>query len=256
LGWRILNVMRGPLASSRFRRRSAWVLVCAAVAGTVAFVGIHYSNTGHTVPQRFTAEKPRLVAQTPKADVFTAAERRQVRAVAARFVESAVFRKNVADSFAITSSGLRQGASRSEWATGTIPIVPYPAKAVESVRWRVSYSYAAEIGLEVAFFPKPASGVERQVFDIALQNHGSAAAPRWLVSYWAPSGGVQLSRADPRTPAVQTAPPKPALGAVWLVVPIGIIVGGFVGVIVFLAVRGRIRHARAVRLYRSTSSPS
>jgi hypothetical protein len=97
------------------------------------------------------------------------------------------------------------------------------------------------------------------MFDISLQNHGSAAKPRWLVSYWAPQGGLQISRADPRAPEVDTAPPKPALGAVWLFVPIGLIVGGLVGVVVFLVVRGRVRHTRAVRaakLYRSSSSPS
>jgi uncharacterized SAM-binding protein YcdF (DUF218 family) len=248
--------MRRVLASSRFRRRSAWLAVCLAVAGTVAFVGIHFSNTGHSVPQRFTAQKPKLVAKSPKADVFTNAERRQVRAVAVRFIESAVYRKNVPDSFAITTSGLRQGESRAEWATGTIPVVPYPAQAVDTVRWRVNYSYADEVGLKVAFYPKPASGADRQVFDIALQNHGSAAAPHWLVSYWAPSGGVQLSRADPRAPSIDTTPPKPPLGAIWLLVPVGIIVGGLVGVVAFLVVRGRIRHARATRLYRSSSSPS
>jgi hypothetical protein len=243
------------VASSRFRRRSAWLAVCLAVAGTVAFVGIHFSNTGHSVPQHFTG-KPKLVAKSPKADVFTKAERQQVRAVAVRFIESAVFRKNVADSFAITTSGLRQGESRTEWASGTIPIVPYPAKAVETVRWRVNYSYADEVGLQVAFYPKPSSGVDRQVFDIALQNDRSAGVPHWLVSYWAPSGGVQLSRADPRVRSIDTTPPKAALGAIWLLVPIGIIVGGLVGVVTFVVVRGRIRHSRATRLYRSSSSPS
>lgn len=247
--------MRRLLASSRFRRRAAWLAVCLAVAGVVAFLGIQFSNTGHPVRQHFTAQKPQLVAKSPKTDVFTRAEQRQVRSVAVRFIRSAVFRKNVGDSFAITTSGLRQGESRAEWASGTIPIVPYPARAVETVRWRLNYSYADEVGLKVAFFPKPASGVDRQVFDIALQNHGTAAAPRWLVSYWAPSGGVQFSRADPRVRA-DTAPPKPALGAIWLLVPVGVIVGGLVGVVAFLAVRGRIRHARATRLYRSSSSPS
>ena len=130
--------MRRLLASSRFRRRSGWLAVCVAVAGAVAFVGIHYSNTGHREEQRFTAQKPQLVDESPKPDVFTAAEQKQVRAVAARFVETAVFRNHVADSFALTTSSLREGESRSEWATGTIPIVPFPKKAVDTVRWRLT----------------------------------------------------------------------------------------------------------------------
>jgi len=247
------------LRSSRFRRRAGWLTVCLAVAGGVAFVGIRFSNTGHPEKEVFQPGKPQLVPKTPKADAFTPAEQRQVRAVAVRFIESAVYREHVADSFALTTSGLHQGLSRADWAKGTIPVVPYPRNAVGNVRWRLDYSYVKEVGLKVAFYPKPRSRVDRQIFDITLQDKGKAGAPHWLVSYWAPEGGVQLAQADPRAPAVDTDPPKPPLGAVWLFVPIGLIVGGLVGVIVFVAVRGRVRHRRAVeaaRLYRSSSSPS
>jgi hypothetical protein len=247
------------LRSSRFRRRAGWLAICLAVAGGVAFVGIHFSNTGHAEKQVFQPGKPQLVPKSPKTDTFTPAEQRQVRAVAVRFIESAVYRNHVADSFALTTSELHQGLSRADWATGTIPVVPYPANAVDDVRWRVDYSYANEVGLKVAFYPKVRSGVDRQIFDITLQNKGKAGTPRWLVSYWAPEGGVQISRANPRAPSVDLKPPKPALGAVWLFVPVGVIVGGLVGVIAFLAIRGRVRHRRAVqaaRIYRSSSSPS
>jgi hypothetical protein len=101
--------------------------------------------------------------------------------------------------------------------------------------------------------------VDRQIFEITLQNHGKGGTPHWLVSYWAPVGGAQLSRGDPRAPAVDFEPPKPALGAVWLFVPVGLIVGGLVGVTALLVIRGRVRQRRAVaaaRLYRSSSSPS
>ena len=247
------------LRSSRFRRRAGWLAICLAVAGGVAFVGIHFSNTGHAEKQVFQPGKPQLVPKSPKTDTFTPAEQRQVRAVAVRFIESAVYRNHVADSFALTTSELHQGLSRADWATGTIPVVPYPANAVDDVRWRVDYSYANEVGLKVAFYPKARSGVDRQIFDITLQNKGKAGTPHWLVSYWAPEGGVQVSRANPRAPSVDLKPPKPALGAVWLFVPVGLIVGGLVGVIAFLAIRGRVRHRRAVqaaRIYRSSSSPS
>ncbi len=247
------------LRSSRFRRRAGRVAVCLAVAGGVAFVGLRFSNTGHPEKQVFERGKPQFVPANPKADVFTPAEQRQVRAVAVRFIQSAVYRKHVAASFALTTSELHQGLSRADWATGTIPVVPYPANAVDDVRWHLDYSYADEVGLKVAFYPKARSGVDRQIFDIALQNDGEGGRPHWLVSYWAPEGGVQLSRGDPRAPSVDLKPPKPALGAVWLFVPVGLIVGGLGGVIVVLVIRGRVRHRRAVRaarLYRSSSSPS
>lgn len=247
------------LRSSRFRRRAGWVATCLAVAGGVAFVGIRFSNTGHPEQETFQPGKPQLVPAAPKEDAFTPAEQRQVRAVAVKFIESAVYRRHVADSFALTTGGLHQGLSRAEWAKGTIPVVPYPADAVDSVRYRLDYSYAGEVGLKVAFYPKARSKVERQIFDITLRNTVRSGAAHWLVSYWAPEGGVQLSHGDPRAPSVDPAPPKPALGAVWLLAPFGVIVGGLVGVLAFLGIRGRIRHRRAVaaaRLYRSSSSPS
>jgi hypothetical protein len=231
--------------------------VCLAVAGIVAFLGIHFSNTGHKFSQTFEpGKKAQLVPKAPKARPFTRVEQKEVRAVAIRFIQSAVYRNHVERSWALTTSALRGGLSQSAWATGSIPVVPYPGKAVQTVRWRLNYSIADEVGMKVAFFPKPTSNVERQVFDITLQNRGTAGSPRWLVSYWAPSGGVQISQSDPRAPSVVATPPKPELGAVWLFVPVGIIVGGLVGIVVFLMVRARVRHVRAMKLYKSTTYPS
>ena len=184
-------------ASSRFRRRAGWVGALVAVAGGVALIVVLVGNTGQTVPQRFEAGKPQVVPPPPKPDVFTAAERREVRAVATRFVESAVYRRHVDDSWGITTADLHQGISRADWASGEIPVVPYSADAVAEVRWKLDYSYAKDVALKVAFYPKPGSGAARQIFEIELENHGTDATPNWLVSYWAPSGGPQLQNAQP-----------------------------------------------------------
>ena len=238
------------LASSRFRRRAVWVGALAAVAGGVALLVVFVGNTGHTVPQRFEAGKPQVVPPPPKPDVFTAAERRDVRAVATRFVESAVYRRHVDDSWGITTAQLHQGISRADWANGEIPVVPYSAEAVAEVRWRLDYSYAKDVALKVAFYPKPGSGAARQIFEIELENHGTDATPNWLVSYWAPSGGPQLQNAQPGGPkAPVVGVGRGQLGAVWLFAPVGLIVGGLVGVIVFVVVRARLRRMRADRLY-------
>ena len=245
------------LASSRFRRRAGWLGALIAVAGAAALLVVLVGNTGHAVPQRFEAGKPQVVPPRPKRDVFTAAERREVRAVAARFVESAVYRKHVDDSWAITTAHLHQGISRADWASGEIPIVPYSADAVAEVRWRLDYSYAKDVALKVAFYPKPGSGAARQIFEIELENHGTDATPNWLVSYWAPSGGPQLQSAQPGGPkAPVVGVGRGQLGAVWLFAPVGLIFGGLLGVIVVVVVRARLRRARADRLYTSRTSPS
>ena len=245
------------LASSRFRRRAGWVVALVAVAGGVALIVVFVGNTGHTVPQRFEAGKPQVVPPPPKPDVFTAAERREVRAVATRFVESAVYRRHVDDSWGITTADLHQGISRTDWASGEIPVVPYSADAVAEVRWKLDYSYAKDVALKVAFYPKPGSAAARQIFEIELENHGTDAIPNWLVSYWAPSGGPQIQSAQPGGPkAPVVGVGRGQLGAVWLFVPVGLIFGGLLGVIVFVVVRARLRRTRADRLYTSRTSPS
>jgi hypothetical protein len=248
--------MRGRFASHRFRRRAAWVATALAVAGVVAFLGIRFENTGHKIPQKFTNKPVQRVAPEPKADPFTPVERSAVRAVATRFIRSAVYRQNVDDSWGITTAQLHQGLTRSAWAKGSIPVVPYAGNAVAQVRWKLDFSYPNQVGLKVAFYPKPASGVDRQVFEIELENHGTDSTPNWLVSYWAPSGGPQLQNTGPGGPPISIGTPRGNLGAVWLIAPFGVIVGVLVGLVAFLVVRGRVRRVRAQRLYNSSSSPS
>ena len=173
------------------------------VLGAMTLLGIRFSNTGHKVASVYGQGPVQRVAPNPKADPFTPAERRQVRAVATRFIETAVYRRNIDDSWEITTSVLRQGMTRKAWAGGEIPVVPYPGDAVAEVRWRVNYSYARTIGLKVAIYPKAGADVDRQVFDIELQNMGTELRPRWLVSLWTPSGGPQLAAAAPGGPPVR-----------------------------------------------------
>ena len=248
--------MRRRFASSRFRRRTAWLGTALAVAAVVAFVAIRYGNTGHRFAQTFSSTPVQRVAPEPKADPFTPTERHDVTAVATRFIQAAVYRRRVDDSWKITTAKLHQGLSRTAWAKGQIPVVPYQGNAVAQVRWKLDFSYRDDVGLKVAFYPKPGSGVARQVFEIELENHGTDRTPNWLVSYWAPSGGPELQNAGAGGPPLSIGTSRSQLGAVWLFAPFGLILAGLVGLVVFLVVRGRLRRIRAERLYSSTSSPS
>ena len=172
-GRRILRAM-SRLASHRFRRRLAWLGALAVVAGGVRLLVVLLGNTGHKVPQR---SRP---ASRPARPAAAEAGPRSPRPSGAtcgpspsQFVETAVYRKNVDASWGMTTAELRQGLSRADWANGTIPVVPYSADAVQEVRWRLDYSYAKDVALKVAFYPKPVGGDERQVFDIELENHGT-----------------------------------------------------------------------------------
>ncbi len=244
--------MTALFASPRRRRRAAWLGSFLLAAGVLAFVGVRFSNTGQDVSAPFTSEPVQRTPPSPRTDPFTATERKQVRAVAVKFVSTAVFRKHVSDSWEITAPSLRQGFSRAAWASGSIPVVPYPGDAIEVVRWRTNYSYDRRIGLQVAFYPKPGADVSKQVFDIELRNVGTSARPRWLVSDWIPSGGPTIASAAPgpsRAPTPALTPLRSTVRPIWLLVPVVLIVGSLLGLLVWLAVRGRLRQSRANRAY-------
>ena len=184
------------LASSRFRRRAGWLGALVAVAGAVALVVVSSATPGIRFRERFEAGKPQVVPPAPEARRLHGGRAARVRAVAARFVESAVYRRHVDDS----------GRSRPPASTRASPArTGRAARSRSSLQRRgrrggaleLDYSYAKDVALKVAFYPKPGSGAARQIFEIELENHGTDATPNWLVSYWAPSGGPQLQDVQP-----------------------------------------------------------
>src|SRR5215210_694627 len=92
-------------------------VIVLAVGSVILLVSLlkEDSPTGALPPQ------PNLTpAQRRMADVDPAA-----RKVAGKFILTAVARKNIDDSWAITHPSLRAGFTRREWASGEIPIIPY-----------------------------------------------------------------------------------------------------------------------------------
>jgi hypothetical protein len=187
------------------------------------------------------------------------AERRAVIATAARFVETAVRREHAEQAYDLVGPSLRGDTSRAEWRGGDIPVVPYP---VEDARWKFDYSYADEIGLQVAVFPEPGATLRPMVFNMSLRAVGNGAKRRWLVDSWSPrggGGGARPSRSDGSPFRIDVAPPASAstsLGAAWLLVPAGLIALALL-VPAALVLFERARARRAEREYQnSSSSPS
>ena len=81
--------------------------------------------------------------------------------------------------------------TRREWLTGNIPVVYYPAKAIETTTFKVDESYPDEAILEVALLPKKTVKVEPQIFYIGLKRLGGKDGP-WRVNYWVPRGKPEL----------------------------------------------------------------
>ena len=247
--------MPGRLSSPRFRRRLIKVSLLGAVVGAGALVSILFWNTATVVetPLHGTAE----LYAPPIPVKMAAAERRQVIATASRFVDTAVKRDHAERAFALVGPNLRSGTTRADWREGDIPVVPYP---VDDARWKFDYSYADEIGLQVAVFPAAGADVRPMVFNLSLHTDRAGARTRWLVDSWSPRGGggsgrPSRSEGSPFRVDAQSVPERAStsLSAVWLLVPAGLI-GLALLVPAMLVVVERIRIRRAQRAYDATRS--
>jgi hypothetical protein len=216
------------------------------VVAAITFSMIHWSNTGTDYDITAARSEPAPPAPAPKRAPFTAEVRRDVLRTAARFLQTAVARERVEDSWDLTAPSLKAGYTRETWATQDIPVAPYP---VDVARWDIDYSWEGVVGLKVALFPKRGEDVPAAVFDMQLRAFGKGDDRRWLVDSWTPTSYTGV----PNGPLLwrSNQPPvayKSALSSNWLFVPLGVL---SLAVLVPLLVLGRNwwRERRAVRLY-------
>ena len=220
----------------------------ATVGGSAALVGVLFSNTGHKNASHFRKGRPQLVAPNPKSVAFTPREQREVGLVAQQFVATAVLRNHPERSYDLTDQAFHQGLTRAQWGTGNIPVVPYPRKALDVVKWKLDYSFKDRVGLKVSFQPKRTATVGGMVFNIELHRAGAAGHRRWLVGYWTPAG-LESPAPARRGPVGALPPPRAGLGAEWLMVPVGLVVGLILLVPTVLVIRGWRRRVQADRAY-------
>jgi hypothetical protein len=233
------------------------------VVGGVVALGIAYPNTAKE-PAAAPRSEPGQVYVEPKTVRLTNADRQTALRTALRFVNTAVARRNVDDSYALVTPELRQGMSKSEWANGEIPVVPFPAT---EVRVRIDYSYANELGLKMLLMPPSTSELVPATFNLDMRGSGPEDRKRWLVSAWTPS-----STAAPQTDIAPTSGQGSSgasasglpnlgdqqpeglnapLGAAWIIVPLGIL-GLVLLVPIGLGIRSWLENRRALREYEKT----
>lgn len=167
------------------------VLIVGVAASLVVFLGGW--NTAKPLPP----PGPSTPIQRPVKET-TVPLGREARLVAGRFILTAVARRNLAESYDLVGPQLKQGMTRAEWETGSIPVVPYPVNLVEVAPMKVDYSYRDHALVEVALLPKDGAkengvAVKPQLFYLELQAYGNGKARHWLVTGWVP-------RASPRIP--------------------------------------------------------
>jgi hypothetical protein len=207
---------------------------------------LHWSNTGTDYDIAAARSEPAPSPPPPRRVPFTADLRSEVLKTAARFVETAVVRERVEDSWELTAPSLKAGYTPRTWATQDIPVAPYP---VDFARWDVDYSWEGVIGLKVALFPKKGEEVPAAVFDMELRAFGKGDDRRWLVDSWTPTSYTGV----PSGPLLggSNQPPvqyKSPLAPSWLMFPLAIIALALAIPLLFLA-RNWLRDRRAVRRY-------
>jgi len=176
-----MSVLASRLNSPRNQRRLLWGGGAVVAAGIAAVV----VTTVWTGPGKEVIPPPIGKVQIPvkeKTVPFSHAAQK----VGERFIETAVLRKNLDESYSLVAPVLRQNFSLKRWETGNIPVVPYPADLTGPSRVKVEYSYKNSVLFLILLQPKPVDTTKPQLFHLGLHAFGTGAHRHWLVDYWAP----------------------------------------------------------------------
>jgi len=169
----------GLLNSRTLNRALPWIAGAVLLFGVFAFWQTRVDASDS--PETFSSD-PAVNVGSEK----TVPLPPEARAIAVRFLKTAVVRKNLDEAWTISGPGIRQDLSKREWMTGNIPVVPYPDAALNESPVKVDWSYPNDVSLQVVMQPKQGSKEKPQVFYIGLKKFGSGTSAKWLVDYWAP----------------------------------------------------------------------
>jgi hypothetical protein len=182
-----VSTFASRLSSPRFQRRFVWisglVLVVGGLAALIAFV--------------WTGPKEKPVAFTPKPAQVTPKEKTvpfdpRAKEIGERFIETAVQRKNLEESYRLVAPSMRDGFTLEQWKTGRIPVIPYPADTSRAAPVKIDYSYKNKALLVVLLLPKHGVDMKPQTFLLGLSAFGRGKNRHWLVDYWAPFGAPKI----------------------------------------------------------------
>jgi hypothetical protein len=245
--------------SYRWRRRAVFVAVLVTVAGGVTAAVILLPTakktdaearpSGGQAPAGASAQPRRPARELPNRQP-TASEQKQILATISLFISTAVARHHPERAFGIVEASLRQGMTKKEWSGGMIPVIPYPAKGVDLIRFE---EFRGDTALmEVLLEPASGSGLVRKTFQIELHRSPSH---KWLVSLWVPEGisQTQMDLNQPESPdVIAKAANRPHLSATWIYVPLGILLIGLLFTPVILFAHHGLQARRAEKRYRES----
>lgn len=179
-GAQISRLASSPRAQKRFLIASLTVLALGVVAAVLTLTWHPRHESGTSAAPAPTSE----VGQQGKTVPVSAEE----KAVATKWIFGAVDRSDLAATFDLTHPDLRGSMTRKEWATGTIPVTPYPVGKLTATSWKTDSSHSREAVLEVKLTPAANApvAVRPLTFIIGLTKSQGADGDKWRVNYWAP----------------------------------------------------------------------
>lgn len=246
--------MRGRLASYRFRRRLLWSTGVLLALTVLVIVSVRIGNTGHSTATPIDRTKKPWVYHEPAKVELTAADRRELFATAARFINTAVARKHLDKAWDMLGPEMKAGQTRKSWDSGFNNVIPFPAVGIAT--WDILYSYQGDVALDLAVVGSKESDYAGKTFTLELKR---AKPHKWLVASWVPKGiggrgQIRSAASQPPLP-----PPTAQLDTKWLLAPLAFL-SGLVAVLLGWGVRSIVRQRRAARRYadvlRSSSNPS
>ena len=235
--------MKRLLSSPRRRRRLLFVAALAAVAGAVALAVVLFPGPKKSADSR--PGKPQVVHRD-KPVLFSESEIVRIHDVAVKFIQTAVRRKHVDEAWQITDASLKAGMTLAQWETGDIPAPPFPADSPQFAPYKVISTVPGVALFSFGLLPAKGHPNYRPTsFMVELREHHG----QWFVSSFTPtaSGNIEAvqARQVANAPATTVSAEKGKLGAVWLVVPLAVILALIVFVPVSHSVRRRRRRRRA-----------
>jgi hypothetical protein len=159
----------------------------------------------------------------------TPSARRAIDATLDRFVFEAVERHDPGAAWELAAPGLRAGTTRADWVAGRLPVYPFQARDRSFAGWVASFATPRQVGFDLLLQPPRGAKTGAVAVSVTMR----LIRGRWLVDYWVPVASFSPPGARPQIigPGDITAPSQRAsnsgshgaLGAIWLLVPVGVV---------------------------------
>jgi hypothetical protein len=105
--------------------------------------------------------------------------------VGREFIETAVLRKHLAQSYKLVNGDVRGGLTKKQWLTGNIPVIGYPAGNTRTAAFLTDWSYTNQVMFTVDLVAKRGANVRPHLpFFLGLVRVGHKGHYDWRVNYW------------------------------------------------------------------------